>query len=92
MAARFGRKGRVSFDQFLKILFEGVDIFNSESQVIHMSWLDAGAFKVSDRPGRDDHRHPAVGEIMAGIVGWLLHFLKVIEFTIELREIARVKV
>ena len=53
-----------------------------------MSRLDAGAFEVGDRPGRDDHRHPAVGEIMVGIVGWLLHFVKLIDLTIELRQIA----
>lgn len=57
-----------------------------------MPWLDAGAFKVGDRPGRDDHRHPAVGKIMARIVGGLLHFLKLVDFPIELREIDSVTV
>jgi hypothetical protein len=91
-AAGFWREGRVSIDQFLQIFFERFDILNSESQVIHMPWFDAGAFEVGDRPGRDDRRHPAVGEIVVGIVGGLFPLLKLVDFTIELREIGWVKV
>lgn len=59
-ASRFWRQRGVSIDQRGEIFFEIFHVFDSESQMIHVSRLDPGALVIGDCPRRNNHGQAAV--------------------------------